>query len=74
MWLIAFGSAIHRRSSCAEYRSSQSSVRERDTGMRLIKVETYAKGAIPTNDAPKILEESLLRSSSLFGHDIPMVS
>ena len=52
------------------------SVKNSNTNHRRIfsKNMTYPQRTIPTNDIPEILEEPLLRHSSIFGQKIPLVS
>jgi len=38
------------------------------------KREAYPERTVPTDNVPELLEEPLLRSSNLFGHEIPLVS
>jgi len=68
MWLTAFGSAIHKMSSWTHVPivSVKSSIKGQD--------RAYPENAVPTNDIPEFLEESLLRSSSFFREKIPLVS
>jgi len=66
---MAFGSAIHRRSSCK--RAPIGSVKTPNT--RHLG-ETYPKRTVPTNDVPELLEEPLLRPANFFSHEIPLVS
>ena len=74
MWLIALGSATHKRSSCTHaptVSAKSSNTKHRhvfDGGV------TYPKGTVPTNGVPEILEEPLLRPSSIFTLEIPLVS
>jgi len=74
MWLIAFGSAIHKRSSCTHAQVVSVRVRMRDSGARSVKRDTYPKRAVPADDVPELLEEPLVRRSSLSGLEIPLVS
>ena len=74
MWLMAFGSAIHKQSSCHTQQWFRSRVRLKGIGVCSIKNATYPKGTVPTDDIPEILEEPLLRSSSFLGQEIPPVS
>ena len=72
--MIALGSATHTQSSCT--RMSMVSVRGSNTKRWhvLDKAVTYPQRAVPMNDIPEIFEEPLLRSSTLFGFEIPLVS
>jgi len=60
---MAFGSAIHNRSSCAHAQSFQSKDQTQVTGgagVYSAKGDTYPEGTVPTNDVPEIFEEPLL--------------
>ena len=71
---MAFGSAIHRRSSCTH--APNIPVKGSNIRYRRVqeKSETHSKRTIPTNDVPEILEEPLLYPSSFFSLEIPLVS
>jgi len=71
MWLIAFGSPIHKRSSWVHERIV---LAKTQTGVGLIAGEAYPERTLPTNDVPELLEEPLLDSPDFFGHEIPLVS
>jgi len=67
---MAFGSAIHKRSSCI-HAPIVSVKAPKATHQRVF---TYPKRTVPTNDVPEFLEEPPLHSSSFFELNIPLVS
>ena len=74
MWLMAFGSAIHKRFSYKHV--PLMSVKSSNTGLGCVqqKTKTYPEWTVPANDVPEILEEPLVPSSSFSGLEIPLVS
>ena len=53
--MIAFGSAIHNRSSWIREAIVLVRAQAHETGVVSITGKTYSKGALPTNDVPELL-------------------